>query len=91
MCKNYAFKASTNILFKSTKRFAETTFREHCSSLHQGEKPPDTMVYTIWYKTLALTMDQDMETIRKLLSIFNVQKLHFFFKFMIVLAEKFSS
>jgi len=37
------------------------------------------MVYTIWYKTLALTMDQDTETIYKLLSTFNVQKFHFFF------------
>jgi len=61
------FKASTGILFKSTEMFSGClrvlihclmpTFREHCSSLHQDEKQPDTM-------------DQDTETTRKHLSTF---------------------
>jgi len=47
---NYAFKASTGILFKSVKRFTGClctlivpTFCEYYNSLHQNKKHPDTV------------------------------------------------
>jgi len=53
VCTCYVFKASTGILFKSAESFSGClsvlihclmpTFREHCSSFHQGEKQPDTI------------------------------------------------